>query len=156
MSLSSISFYNTNVADITPLSGMPLEEVLCDDTTITTLEPLRGTPLRKLHCVGTLVTDLSPLRGMNLQDSMEISSERIQEGIEVIRSIKSLRNISTGLGDNQKNTPAEFWKKYDAGEFGKPAAPARLAHLLTLPSRPGSKPLNPCPPSSRSKPSAKS
>ena len=25
--------------------------------------------------------------------------------------------------------PAEFWKKYDGGEFGKPVGPAKLAYL---------------------------
>jgi hypothetical protein len=41
----------------------------------------------------------------------------ITNGIEVIRGIKTLGRI--GLSNNNENIwpAAEFWKKYDAGEF---------------------------------------
>ena len=42
--------------------------------------------------------------------------------------MKSLKAIALTFG-TQKFTPAEFWKKLDAGEFGKPAAPKQLAYL---------------------------
>ena len=41
--------------------------------------------------------------------------------------MKSLKTI--GIDSTNKWPPAEFWKKYDAGEFGKRAAPAKHAYL---------------------------
>ena len=42
--------------------------------------------------------------------------------MDVIRRMKSLTIIDVGEG--KKFQPAEFWKKYDAGEFGKPDSTA--------------------------------
>ena len=34
--------------------------------------------------------------------------------------MKSLKTIGLSWEDKEQFPPAEFWKKYDAGEFGKP------------------------------------
>jgi hypothetical protein len=44
--------------------------------------------------------------------------KNITKGIGLIRRMKSLRIIGPQWEPNQF-PPAEFWKKYDAGEFGK-------------------------------------
>jgi hypothetical protein len=45
--------------------------------------------------------------------------KNITTGLNALRDMKSLNSIGTSYTD--KLPPDEFWKKYDAGEFGKPA-----------------------------------
>jgi hypothetical protein len=72
----------------------------------------------ELWCDGARISDLSPLEGMNL-NALLFTPKNITKGLDVIRQMKSLKTIGVGLGDNDEFSPAEFWKKYDAGEFGK-------------------------------------
>ncbi|HEX4132580.1 MAG TPA: hypothetical protein VHZ24_21285 [Pirellulales bacterium] len=81
------------------------------------LSPLQGMPLTYLYCGFTQVSDLSPLQGMNLTDVF-VTPKNITKGLDVLRQMKSLKTIALGHG-MEKFAPAEFWKKYDAGEFGK-------------------------------------
>lgn len=55
------------IADLSPLSGMPLNELYLEGTQVQSLDALRGLPLRVLRMEHTLVTDLSPLEGMPLE-----------------------------------------------------------------------------------------
>jgi hypothetical protein len=43
-----------------------------------------------------------------------VDPTKITKGLDVLRTMKSLPHIG-GL------SPSDFWKKCDAGEFGKPA-----------------------------------
>jgi hypothetical protein len=43
--------------------------------------------------------------------------KNITKGLDVIRQMKSLKTIGPTV--EKQFPPAEFWKKYDAGEFGK-------------------------------------
>jgi hypothetical protein len=61
---------------------------------------------------------LSPLEGRNLTE-INFTPMNITKGMDVIRQMKSLKTIGIGPGDKDKFPPAEFWKKYDAGEFNK-------------------------------------
>jgi hypothetical protein len=79
-------------------------------------------PLATVHCEHTLVADLSPLKGMNLTE-VAITPKNITKGMDVIRQMKSLKTIVSGTREKEYFQPDEFWKRYDAGEFGKPAAP---------------------------------
>ena len=135
MRLTSVCIYRTLVTDLSPLKGMPVRSLVAFDTQVEDLSPLGGmplvnldlqntkvkdlTPLRGMHtltslrCTNTQVTDLSPLEGMSLQ-GIGFTPKNITKGIEVLRTMKSLTQISDGT---RNFTPAEFWKKYDAGEF---------------------------------------
>jgi serine/threonine protein kinase/Leucine-rich repeat (LRR) protein len=121
MLLTKLSFFATQVSDITAIQGMPLEEFLCDNTPVSNLSPLKGMKLSLLYCLGTRLTDLSPLKGMDLT-TLEFTPKNITQGIDVIRQMKSL----TAIGPQEKSDlrADEFWKKYDAGEFGKPGSAA--------------------------------
>ncbi len=55
------------ITDLSPLTGMPLNELYLEGTQVQSLEPLRGLPLRILRMEHTPVTDLSPLAGMPLE-----------------------------------------------------------------------------------------
>jgi Leucine-rich repeat (LRR) protein len=54
------------LADLSPLRGMPLTELYCNNTQVSDLSPLQGLLLTRFNCFGTRVSDLSPLRGMPL------------------------------------------------------------------------------------------
>ncbi len=54
---------------------------------------------------------------MDLKD-VYFSPDRITNGIDSLRQMKTIENI--GIDTGNKLQPDEFWKKYDAGELGKP------------------------------------
>jgi hypothetical protein len=110
----------TRMSDLSPLQGMPLTNLACQFTQVFDLSPLKGLPLSSLNCSGSPVSDLSPLRGMELTE-IYFSPDRIASGIDSIRQMKTIENI--GIDTGSKLSPDEFWRKYDAGEFGKPAIP---------------------------------
>jgi hypothetical protein len=41
----------------------------------------------------------------------------VSKGMEILRQMKTIRSI--GLDASNVFTPSDFWKKHDAGEFGK-------------------------------------
>jgi Leucine-rich repeat (LRR) protein len=156
-----LNFASTLVSDLSPLVGMPLTELLLADTPVSDLSPLKGMPLKLLGCEGTKVTNLSPLGGMpltrlSIEDtpvsdrsslngisltSISLTPKNITVGIEAIRQMKSLQTI--GPHWNQQFPPDEFWKKYDAGEFNKPAstfdAPAFIQWMKDVAAMPAEK-----------------
>ena len=125
------------VSDLSPLAGMPLVELWCNQTAVSNLSPLRGMPLARLHIQETPVSDLSPLKGMPLTvlqcNETQVSDlspiegmhllrvwltpRNITQGMYVIRQMKSIRMI--GVRGVNLFPADEFWKKYDAGDFGK-------------------------------------
>ena len=64
---TEIDLSNTDVTDLSPLKGMPLEGLYLDFTKVTDLTTLEGMPLKVLYLSGTKVTDLTPLEGMPLE-----------------------------------------------------------------------------------------
>ena len=119
MPLTILSCESTPIADLSPLRDMPLADFNCENTQVSDLSPLKGMPLTKLHCYNTQVSDLSLFQGMNLVE-ISITPKNITKGMDVIRQMKSLKRIEIGWRDSDKFSVDEFWKKYDAGEFGKP------------------------------------
>jgi eukaryotic-like serine/threonine-protein kinase len=78
------------------------------------LAHFKGMPLMMLWIHDTGITDLSPLQGMPLED-IRLTPKRITWGLDVLRDIKSLKTI--GIDWNQSWPAAEFWGRYDKGEF---------------------------------------
>ena len=72
------------------------------------------TSLRRLNIVDSQVTDLSVLKNLRL-DRLLFTPHRIERGIEVARSMSSLREMGTSF--EGRTMPEKFWKSYDAGEF---------------------------------------
>jgi len=64
--LTGLWCQNTQVRDLGPLQGMPLTVLSCSHTPVADLAPLRGMPLTVLSCDNTQVSDLAPLAGMPL------------------------------------------------------------------------------------------
>ena len=106
------------VQDLSPLTGMPLKIFVCCETPVTDLSPLAGMPLKTLQFPFTNVVDVTPLQGMELENLL-FTPEKITKGLDRIRRMNSLQLIGTDW-NSKELPPAEFWKKYDAGEFGKP------------------------------------
>jgi serine/threonine protein kinase/Leucine-rich repeat (LRR) protein len=125
MPLESLHVLFTQVSDLSSVVGMHLKYLACHNTKVSKLTPLEGMPLTFMSCNNTQVSDLSPLKEMNLTD-VWITPQNITKGMDVIRQLKSVKVI--GLSTSQYWPVAEFWKRYDAGEFGKPAA-KKLAYL---------------------------
>ena len=138
MKLTRLECHSTRVSDLSPLKGMGLYQLRCDGTLVGDLGPLRGMPLDRFYAFKTKVADLSPLTGMPLKDlqlwetkvtdltplagmmlkQFVFTPKNITNGIEIIRRMKSIRDIRTSWRLHVSGMkPEEFWKKYDAGEF---------------------------------------
>jgi len=119
MRLSGVSIGASPVQDLAPLRGMPMAALsLFSLTELSSLEPLHGmTTLAYLDIRFTRVQDLRPLEGMKL-NCISFTPANITAGIEVLRNMPSLQRLSGG--EHEPVPVAEFWKRYDAGEFGKP------------------------------------
>ncbi len=69
------------------------------------------------------MTDLTPLEWMDGLTRLVFTPNRIEKGMAAARAMRSLREIRTSFGEEEQGraddmyTPAEFWRRYDAGEF---------------------------------------
>jgi len=80
------------LADLWPLTGLPLHYLNIDNTKVADLSPLQGMPLEFLRMRGTPVIDLTPLRGLPLK---EIYLDfRAPRDLDVLRSLTALRKIN--------------------------------------------------------------
>jgi len=86
------------------------------DTKVRDVEPLRDMPLKTLYIDGSGVTDLTPLQGLPLED-IRLTPKNILKGQKGLRELKSLKTI--GLSHSQAWPAAEFWDRYNKGEFQK-------------------------------------
>ncbi len=78
------------------------------------LAHLKGMPLNRLAIDSIGVTDLTPLQGMPLQ-LICLTPKNITRGLDLLRDMKSLKTI--GIAWGRKWPAAEFWERYDKGEF---------------------------------------
>jgi serine/threonine protein kinase len=78
------------------------------------LGQFKGIPLRALSIDDTGITDLTPLQGMALEE-IRLTPKNIKRGLDIIRDMKSLKTI--GIAWQQTWPAAEFWQRYDKGEF---------------------------------------
>ena len=83
------------LADVSPLRGLPLEELCLDFTSVTDLSPLQGMPLQKLYLDGCRVlADLRPLAGLPLT-VLQVSWSRVAS-LEPLRGMKLQRLRADG------------------------------------------------------------
>lgn len=106
------------VQDLAPLKGMPLTSLILKNCgKVQDLTPLKGMPLTTLELEGCgQIQDLSPLRGMPLTE-VTVTPKNISKGMDVLREMKSLKTIGIGGDAKKKFAVEEFWKRYDTGEF---------------------------------------
>jgi len=80
------------LADLSPLMGMQLEELVCPYTRISDLSPLTGMKLEALDCSFTQVSGLSPLRGIPLV-ALGIGGTPVSD-ISLLEGMMSLKRLS--------------------------------------------------------------
>lgn len=116
MKLTSLSLEACRqVRDLTPLKQMPLRSLdLWGCGQIRDLTPLRGMALASLNVRSCgQVRDLTPLQEMSLTE-ISLTPSNITQGLDGLRRMRSLQTIGVG---SRAFPAAEFWKRYDAGEF---------------------------------------
>ena len=118
MPLSYLQLACTNVRDVTPLAQSPLTFLGIGITGISDITVLASMPLVDLRMERTKVTDVRVLRGSALE-CLLFTPSTIRVGMDAIRNIASLRIIATNSDElTRKQSAEEFWRKYDAGEYG--------------------------------------
>jgi serine/threonine protein kinase/Leucine-rich repeat (LRR) protein len=142
MKLTFLHCGGTKVSDLSPLNGMPLKVLNCSATKVSdaSLASMKGCDdliellladtqvsdeglahlkahknLKRLDLQGTKVSALSPLEGMALEEIRLTPKNITKKGWEILRNMKTLRTIGTEW--NQAWPAAEFWARYDTGEF---------------------------------------
>ncbi|HXY34650.1 MAG TPA: protein kinase [Planctomycetaceae bacterium] len=80
------------LADLSPLTGMQLENLVCPYTRISDLSPLTGMKLEVLDCAATPVSDLSPLKGMPL--SLLCVADTPVSDISILQGMMSLKRLT--------------------------------------------------------------
>jgi serine/threonine protein kinase/Leucine-rich repeat (LRR) protein len=114
MPLTWLNVDNTTVEDVAPLKGMPLTYLVVARTGVRDLAPLKGMPLKTLWIFESNgITDLTPLQGMSLE-FITLTSKNITQGMDILRKMKSLRNISENWTDGIP--AADYWAAYDKRE----------------------------------------
>ncbi len=100
-----------NFKDCTNLTALLLLDTEIGDVG---LAHVKGMPLRLLWINNTRITDLTPLQGMPLENIC-LTPKNITKGLDILRGMTSLKTI--GIDWNQSWPAAEFWERYDKGEF---------------------------------------
>lgn len=113
--ITKVYLERTRVTDISPLKGLPLEELYLSYTNVKDLSPLTGMPLNKLNVMDTRVTDisvvqtmdadgltlwlndtkvkdLSPLKGKSLE-SLDLTGTPVTD-LSPLSGMKSLRRLN--------------------------------------------------------------
>jgi formylglycine-generating enzyme required for sulfatase activity len=101
----------THFKDCKALTFLNLEGTQVGDAG---LAHFKGMPLMSLWIDDTGITDLTPLQGMPLED-IRLTPKNITQGLNILRDMKSLKTI--GKHWDQAWPAAEFWERYDKGEF---------------------------------------
>lgn len=114
--LNTLWLNRTRVTDLSPLSGMKLESLDLTGTNVDNLSPLSEmTSLKRLNLSRcSKITDLTPLKGLQLE-RLTFNPETIREGLDVIRSMTSLRTLHVRFPNGKTYRPADFWQSFDDG-----------------------------------------
>lgn len=86
-----VDLSESDLADLTPLKGLPISALDLHKTAVTDLSPLRGLPLRSLVLCRSKVSDLGPLEGMHLR-ALKSSHTAIND-LSPLRGMTSLRTL---------------------------------------------------------------
>jgi eukaryotic-like serine/threonine-protein kinase len=78
------------------------------------LAHFKGMSLTHLWICDIGITDLNPLQDMPLEE-IRLTPKNISRGLDLLRDRKSLKTI--GIAWDQDWPAAEFWERYDKGEF---------------------------------------
>ncbi|MEZ6130257.1 MAG: leucine-rich repeat domain-containing protein [Planctomycetaceae bacterium] len=82
----------TRVENLTPLEGMPLRILMCQNTAVRNIDPLANLPLEELYLIGCQIDDISPIRNLKLK-KMTIDYDP-EKHYELLSSIPTLEVIN--------------------------------------------------------------
>jgi hypothetical protein len=120
----SLRVAGTKISDLREIVQLPLlEELDISGTPVRNLLPLSGRRLQSLNIAGCAAAPLSVLEWMPLKTLVLTPS--LCPDLKAnprLRSSRTLRSIRTAT-DPAEQTAAEFWRKFDAGDYDKPATP---------------------------------
>jgi hypothetical protein len=119
--LTDLSLAGTKVSDVglahfkdcKNLTHLHVDHTRLGNKGLTHFKGLRLTSLW-IYNTGVTDTDLTPLQGMPLEDIL-LTPKSITRGLDILRDMKSLKIIGIDFG--QSWPAAEFWERYDTGEF---------------------------------------
>ncbi len=116
--LTTLDLNQTPVADLSPLAGTNLTALDIGRTSVSDLSPLAGLKLKTLRLdQSSLLRDLSPLQGLSLEEVSLTPGNFAARGLSVLRAMKSLKTVGVRSHEKRSWPAAEFWARYDAGEF---------------------------------------
>ncbi len=136
--LTDLNLAETHVTD----AGLPLLKghtnfsrlYLGDNPQVsdTGLAHLKDMLLKRLDIYNTGITDLTPLEGMPLKP-IRLTPKNITKGLDILRDMKSIKTI--GISWEQSWPAAEFWQRYEKGEFGVAFTDADVQRIAALPAK---------------------
>jgi serine/threonine protein kinase/Leucine-rich repeat (LRR) protein len=130
---------NSNLMDLTLLTGSPISTLRIDQTKVTDLSPLRGMALKKLEIGHLKITDLSPLQGMPLQYLQ--ATDGIFTNLSVLRGmpLKSLLISKSKITDLSplRGLPLRYLKLHGCDDLTdlSPLLDCRDLQMLTIPEK---------------------
>jgi tetratricopeptide (TPR) repeat protein/Leucine-rich repeat (LRR) protein len=131
LALTHLDISNSQIADLTPFKDLKLNQLALRGCPVRDLSPLQGMPLTWFDAAFCPVQDLSPLMGMKGMTNLGLQGcpqatdlsplkdlnlhsiglpPRVTKGTSVLRAMKNLSNVNNMRA-------ADWWKRYDAGEF---------------------------------------
>ncbi len=135
--LISLQFSGTQVSDAGLIHFKDCKNLSSLDVSYTGvgdsgLANFKGMPLRELKLQRSGITDLTPLQGMPLEE-IRLTPKNITRGLDILRAMKTLKTI--GVEWDKTWPAAEFWQRYDTGEFGfAPFTDAEVKRISALPA----------------------
>jgi tetratricopeptide (TPR) repeat protein len=104
------------ISDLSPLKGMRISELYLRCPGVTDYSVLRTVTANALNIGCPELTDLSSLRGLSIT-TIYIIARNVTKGIEVLREMKSLKQIYPFGFTTVCISPEQFWKEYDEGKY---------------------------------------
>ncbi|MBT4865663.1 MAG: hypothetical protein HON53_11200 [Planctomycetaceae bacterium] len=143
MPIEKLNLFGTKVVDISVIATLPLNTLWLRDVPVKDFRPLKGLyldsldvqgtafgdddlallkamPVLRLNIADTQVTDLTSLQNLKLT-RLIFTPDRIKSGLDVVRSMNSLRELDVTFREPKRLAPPEFWSQHAAGAFNKPS-----------------------------------
>jgi serine/threonine protein kinase len=127
-----VDISKSNLTDLSPLKGLRITELSCNENCIESLEPLRGMALTYLNCAKNLIKSLDPLKGMPLQ-FLECTGNQISD-LEAVREmpLKTLRITSNQIKDLEPLSNLSLTRLFMNGNKISSLEPLKGRSLITI------------------------
>jgi hypothetical protein len=106
MELRDLNLARTHVADLAPLTGMPLERLILNDTDVHDLRPIAGAHLKTLSLTNTPVKDLDALAGMPLVE-LDLRGCELLTDVQALAQCPHLERVYL---PRHLQAPADHWQ----------------------------------------------